>query len=247
MEDGQPDQQVEVVEQVSGGGEAAPVPEQTDDLATKYALLEERHKHSSSEMSRIAGELKELNQWKQDQASSLTTQQQGDGFPTESEYIAHWVKNDKTELEAKEEYRREQFWRNQIQSVQVQNRALANRLKFAEEERERGFTSMNPEAKEAVEFWKDNPVMDALPVTEKIAQYKSTRAKLSAGGRDLSAIKGAAGSSQAAGGSPKTSGPSADAAAIAEGFPCDKAKQEYNAVTNAAQNDAWEAKWTKKR
>ena len=239
------------------GGAQGDAEGQQLDLATENAILKERIKHSGEQAIREASDLKELKaQMAELRKSSLTaTQQQQAGnssqqamFPDKTSYIKYWTEHgEKTEKEASAEYDRERYTFNEIQQLRAQNEAILAKQKFDSQERESVSALANPEIKAAVEFFKDDAIMDSLPVSEKVMRYNkyvvAQRPQVS--GRDLSAIKGAAGST--VGGSGRGGTPSVtaeeDAAAKRSGFPSAAALKEYNKVNTEQEHRDWKTKW----
>lgn len=223
------------------------------ELATKYAVLEERYKHSSEEGVRLHQRVKELEAADKARASSLTTQphqklEQGATFPSRTEYIKHWTENgEKTDKEAAAEYEREfHYWqKDQIRDQQLE--ALAKRLNFESVERDRGLSSLHPKAKEAQEFWADNPAMSALPISEQIEHFDSVHKKLNAPlkvKRDLSEVQNATGSTVGGAGKMAPAGNGElDAKARVAGFPSHQAQLDMNKCLTQQDYSAWKLKY----
>jgi len=225
------------------------------DLAVEHAALKERYKHSSEEGLRLHNELKEAKDRlaRLEKQSSLTQQQQQQvgsqqaAFPDKQSYIRYWTEHgEKTEKEASAEYDRERFMFDSLQQLRAQQDAILAKQKYDAMEREAAMALTNPEAKAAVDFFKDDPIFDSLPVSEKIQRYNkyvvANRPKVE--GRDLSAIKGAAGST--VGGAAKQSASATaedDAVARGAGFPSMQAMRDFNNVHTAQEHAQWKAKW----
>lgn len=225
------------------------------DPAIELAALKERYKHSSEEGLRLHNELKEAkDRLSRLENSSLKQQQQQQGqqpaqamFPDKQSYIKYWTEHgEKTEKEASAEYDRERFMFDSLQQLRAQQDAILAKQKFDAMEREASLAMTNPEAKAAVDFFKDDPILDSLPVSEKIQRYNRyvVANKPKVEGRDLSAIKGAAGST--VGGAAKASASvtaEEDAMARNAGFPSMAAMRDFNNVKTAAEHAQWKTKW----
>lgn len=239
-----------------GGAQGAAEEGQQLDLATENAILKERIKLTGEQAIREAGDLKELKaQMAELQKRSLTNQQQQQTgqqsqqatFPDKQSYIKYWTENgEKTEKEASAEYDRERYTFNEIQQLRAQQEAILAKQKFDAQERESVSALANPEIKAAVDYFKDDPIMDSLPVSEKVMRYNKyvVAQRPTVSGKDLSAIKGAAGSTVGGSGRAAASVTAeADAAAKKAGFPSANAMSDYNKVTTPDEHSAWKLKW----
>lgn len=253
MENGQP-ALAEANEQVeSSNNTELQQKEVKPDVAVELATISERYKHSSQEGVRLHQENKDLKARLDslEKNSSLTKQSNENRLPDEETYVKWWTDNgEKTEKEARAEFKREYVQEAKFLALEETNRALMRRLQFEEEQREKGVLSINPLAIEANEFFKDIPEVNSLPLTDKIERYKIFQSKgiiPKSPGRDLTAIKSAAGTSIGSGSKSTVSPNTAfDDAARAAGFKSYQAQQELNKCQTQADYNTWNAKWNKK-
>lgn len=217
------------------------------DLATENAALKERIKHSTEQGVRVAEDLKglkeELAQLKKGNQQPAQAPEQ---FPAEAQYVKYWMEEgEMTEKQARAEYRRELSQWNDNRFIRTQLAALQNVQRFEAEQRERGLATLNPEAKEAEDFWKDIPAMDAMPITEKITAMKNLRTRMTPSGRDTTAIKAASGgpTGSANRGAATMDSSADDAEAKKAGFPSYKAMQEMTRCTTAEDYAAYKKRW----
>lgn len=239
--------------QVEGGEQGS------KNLEVELATVKERYKHSSEEGIRLHNELKEARERlaKLEQNSSLTQIQQQQqaprsGLPDRQTYVKYWTENgDKTEKEAAAEYDREVWLLSQVQGIQQAMELSTRRQQFEAQQREAAMTMLNPEAKEAEEFFKATPEfapMAGLPMTDKIKAYQALKPRLAQkpGGKDLSGIKAAAGGT--VGGSARGSGPVSstaedEATARRGGFPSAAAMRDFKSVHTDADYSEWAKRW----
>lgn len=227
----------------------------------QLALIKERYKHSSEEGIRLNKQLQREVEEKQELRQRLeklerNQQQQGSltkqaGFPSRDQYKSYWKeKGDKTDAEADAEYDREYAQWTEIQTIKTQNAALHNLLRLEAEQREKGYMNTDPVSREAVEFFKDIPELEAIPLADKVERYKAIKNKLvvTPSGRDLSQIKNATGGNVGGlGGSINTSNNSQlDDQAKSMGFPSWKAVEEANKIQTVAEMKAFKAKYRMK-
>lgn len=223
-------------------------------VTIEKAKLEERYAHSSTEAKRLNEALKaaeaKIAAFEQ---RSLTTQSQPsaqDSFPSREAYIKAAVENwDKTEKEAGADWQREHtLWQNQ-KYLENAIQALHNKQQFEAQLREQTHLQ-DPEAKEASEFFKKFPEIDALPTIEKVERYRTFKQQFGTqvSGRDTSAAKIAAGgaSSHASTRTAEVANPQADEFAKKAGYPSYKALMEFKNATTAKQHAELKAKYRMK-
>lgn len=215
---------------------------------------EKRYADSSAEAKRLYEENVRLKA-EQDAAAkarSLTEQQQQAQqaqFPARSQFVQFWTEKGWTEDAANARYDVELAQHNQVQFLHQSLQALGNRLKFKEAEIDQIATESNPDAAKAVEFWKDNPVMAALPVADQLKQYRSALTKMGVTPervtRDLTEKKrGASSPVGGGGGSPSAATSEQDDLARSLGYPSAKAQEEYvKTVRTVADHNAFCKKW----
>lgn len=237
----------EAAEQVQNG--------EPQELAVQLATIQERYKHSSTEGQRLHAENKRLQQelesTKQRSLTPAAPVQNQPQFPTRENYIK-WVTDtaEKTEKEAAFEYDRELHAFQKTQFLETQIKALTNLVRFKEQSDEQSLTALNPLAKEAQEFCKQIPELNALPISEKIARYEQLKPMLTpkASGKDLTAAKMAASGAQggAARALPEVNASEMDSMAKEAGFPSYKAMQEFSNVNSVVEREAFAKKWKMK-
>jgi len=221
------------------------------ELAKNLENLDKRYKDSSTEAKRLYEEnvklQARLEALEKNQSSLKAESEAAPAFPSEEEYVRYWTNQDKTEKEARAEYRREMAdyqFRNQVIEGQ---RALQNLLRLEIEQRNRGFVELNPVAKEAEEFFKENlPELSSLPIGDKIERYKNLKPKLvpKSDGKDLTAIKSAAGGSVGgAATTPQTQNSGMDEFAIKSGFKSYKQMIEASKCSTQADYAAYKKRW----
>jgi hypothetical protein len=243
-----------------GSDNPPPEPQKTEaELRAELETLRGRYQESTEEGKRRAAQVEELNTRLKslEQARSLTDQerqqQQANQFPTREQYADYWVAKGMTQEAAAARYDIDaaQFQREQFLAQQIQ--ALGNRMKFREELDAQLQAETNPDVKAAVDFWKDNAVMAALPIPEQLKAHKATLEKLGVTGardtrRQLDDVKRAATGAGVGGG--RGAAPAAtaeeDSQAKSLGFPSAKAMAEFSKCTTPAEARAWETKWKTK-
>jgi hypothetical protein len=236
--------------------------EQTQDVTPeqKLAVLSEKYKHSSGEARRLNEEKKaleeRLNALERDfRERSLTPQRDSQAtenrFPTEEEYVKTWVENgDKTEREARLEYKSNSvLWQNQ-QNLFKSIEAIAKRQQFESELREKSLYETSSEAKAATEMFKGIPYLEGLSAVQKMEVMKKLQPNLAprAEGRDTSLVKQAASGSVGNGASAATSAQNSqlDEIAKANGFPNWKVQEELRKCQTAEQYQAVKKKYNLK-
>jgi len=227
----------------SSGGEATKAPE--------GFVPEKRYEDSSREAQRLFGESQrlqgELDAARRSLKERDNQENQPQGFVPEDDFVKKWIEKGIPEDAARFMYQDRSQIHSAMQFMMMQNQAMANRMKFAEENSNKLSLESNPAIKQAVEFWKDVPAVAALPISEQADLYRK-KFQSSTGNRDLSAVKGAA--SSPAGGGGRGSAPSftaeQDTEARAANFPSAQAMKEYVNVQTEDQDKQWRAKWIKK-
>lgn len=221
-------------------------------LEAEFAVLKERYSHSSTEGKRLADELKRANE----RLQALETQrslkneevQQQDSFPSEEQYVRYWVENgDKTEKEARLEWRDKHIVHQNQMALMKGQEALIKRLTFEAELREKQAINNNPEAEKAQEFFKDVPEIASLPVIEQINRYKQLTKNFAVKpeGRDLSEVKRAASGIGPGTASAGQSNPNAqlDNEAKKNGYPSWKIQEEFRKCQTAEEHFALKQKY----
>lgn len=219
----------------------------------ELAVLKERYSHSSQEGKRLAEHNKMLEQRLHaiEQRSLTQNQVQEQGYPDEDSYVQKWVQDgDITEKQARLQYKTTKIlWDNQnvLQQALI---AEQNRNRFERELREKSLIETSPEARDAVEFSKGIPSLEALPTVEKIRAMKELRSRsgVRSEGRDLSAVKAAASGSPSGGSSRQADAPSAekDSKARAMGFPHWRAVEESNHIRTPQEWAQFKSKYKMK-
>ncbi len=153
-----------------------------------------------------------------------------------------------SEKEARAAYQREVYYDARMRNMESAIQAQANIARFEADQREKGFLSLDPLAKQASEFFKEFPEIDALPISEKTERYKKLQPhlKVQSEGRDLSAVKAAASSPAGSGGNAKMAGPSSsdqETTAKGAGFTSFQSMEEARACKTQADFKAWKTKW----
>lgn len=224
------------------------------DLATEIALVKERYSHSSAEGKRLAEENKQLNlrlAALENRSLKSDSNNQSTAFPSEESYIQYAVENEKTEKEARMEYREKKiFWDNQ-QALSTTIQALMNKQRFDAELNEKSYIEQSPEAQKAIESFKGIPELESLPMVEQVQRYKEIQKRMGVkvDGRDMSRVKMAAsgtGAGISTGASFETPNAEKDTAAKAAGFPSWKAAQEMQQCKTAEQAKAIKLKYKMK-
>jgi hypothetical protein len=220
-------------------------------------VLAEKYKHSSGEARRLNEELKaarEQNEALQREIRERSLTPQRDNqvtearFPNEDEYIKALVENgDKTEKEARWEYKNNQIlWQNQ-QNLYKAMEAMNKRQQFESELRQKELYETSPDAKAAVEFFKGTPRLEDLPMADKIEAYKKLQPRITpqSSGRDLSSVKMAASGSQGNGasGAVVANNSQLDEAAKQAGFKSWKHQEDVRSCKTADQFDAIRKKY----
>lgn len=227
-----------------GAPQTPSLEQQNAELREKLARTEEQFSNSSREAHRLVEELKAFKT-SQEQKAAPKVQ----GFISKDEYVRYWTEHDKTEKEATAEYDREKTYFENQMFLSTENQALRNQLRYLEEQNGRTFELTNPQAKEAVEYFRDIPEIDALPVSEKIDRLQKIRAKSpKVEGRDLSALKSSAGGPVGGSGARSIESPDANMDKIAreKGYPSWKALQELTQCKTQADKDSWNRKYKSK-
>lgn len=223
--------EAQLVEQTTGTEAAEAITSPAEQPVEKIDY-QKRYSDSSAEAKRLHEEniavKAKAEQLEKQLASKNSPQPQEFQFPSEDMYVKDLIENhDKTEKEARWEYRRDSYQFQTQKNLIAQNQALANALKFKDQQTERGMVELNPSAKEAVDFCDQIPELSALPLSEKIQRYNKLRPQLvpRSNGRDLSSVKASAsagmGSGSVAGDGATSSQNDADAKAA--GFPSHEA------------------------
>jgi hypothetical protein len=172
-------------------------------------------------------------------------------FPSKSEYVRNLVENhDKTEKEAAWEYDKDLYNFNTTRNLIAQNQALSNAIRFKDQQNDRGLVELNPSAKEAMEFCKQFPEFDALPLSEKIQRYNTLKPLLvpKGNGRDLSSVKAgaSAGVGSGSGRGEGVDNSQNDADARAAGFPSHEAMMATSRAKTAEEFAAVKKKYNLK-
>ncbi len=219
----------------------------------EFIKLQSRYEESGKEAKRLAERLEKIEaaqQVQQEQKSSLT--QREPSFPDEASFIKYRMENDDfTERQARAQYQVEKFYHNEIMAQKIATQALAKELKFSRTQIDRTLGATNPDLQKANEFFKDLPELAALPPADKLARYQTMMTKITPamGGRDTSAIKGAAsGYSGSGSGRNGTAGMDdvLEQRAKDNGFQSMKHMKEIQACTSQEDYDQVSAKWRKK-
>lgn len=230
--------------------ESAPV-----DPAVELATIKERYAASSREGQRLAkveAELTSRLNRLEDEKRSLTVRQnqapQQAGFPNEAQYVAWHVDNaDMTEKQARANYLSSKYFNDVQQGLQQQISALMNMQRFEAEQQQRIALIDPGAAKEASEFFKDIPEMNALPVAEKVERLNLIKEKtrIKVDGRDMTAIKSAAGGSVGSGAGRAAPLIDSDLEGRAKAIGLKSAEQmkDLSGCSNHEQYAAYKAKW----
>lgn len=218
---------------------------------------EKRYADSSKEAKRLYEENVRLKA-EQDALAKVRSlneqdrQAQQQQFVPRDQFVEFWTAKGATPewAQARYDIEHEQFKREVFRDQQIQ--ALANRQKFREELDEQIQEQTNPMAQAANAFWKNNAVMMALPLPDRIKYHKDALERMGLDGerstrRDLTAVKQAAGG-PTGGRSGGTASATAeeDAQAKTLGFPSARAMADFSKCTTAAEARAWEQKWKTK-
>lgn len=242
---GQPDQAANI------GEDGQPV--QKPNLEVELAKLSERYSASSTEGKRLADENKQLMaRLTALEQRSLTKPENTDvGYPSEDSYVKFALENDKTEKEARLEYKKDLIQHQNLLAIKAQNEAILNRLKYESQLQERAYTENSPDAKEAIEAFKNIPALNALSTVEKVEYFKTLKTNLipKADGRDLSQVKMAAsGSSNTGSGrGMETSNPKFDQIAKDAGYPNYKVMLEFRNASTAEEHASLKKKYNIKK
>jgi hypothetical protein len=237
---------------VVGANNADTGNEQTDTSKTvpveafeKVQAELEKTKGQYEESGREAKRIKERLEQIERAQSSLNNQPQA--FPSEDQVVTHLSeKLGFTQDQARHQYQVERFYFEKTAALETAMKALGNQMKFSGDQFSKVVADSNPAAKEATEFCAAFPELDALPIAEKIERYTSYKARQVPKGRDLSAIKSAAGGATGSGvgGAAGASGPAGmDAIARDAGFASAKHMEEVRTATTQSEYDAIAAKY----
>lgn len=208
---------------------------------------EKRYSDSSAEAKRLfEGKAKaeaELAALKSSSLKSDTEGSQVPQFPSEVQVVNHLVNNfEFTEKQAKFMHDRDKAFFEQQNQLIVQNKALANLVRYKTDQFEKGFSSLDPLAKEAAEFFNDVPEINALSATEKTDRYRKIMEKkgMKISGRDTSAAKSAAGGSVGGSSGLLQGSGSSQNETIAKSLGWStKAFEEYANVSTETDHKAW--------
>lgn len=223
----------------------------SNDLQAKVAKLEEQYSASSREAHRLVEELKQEREARIRLESSLTKNNEAQqGFPPEETYVKHWVELGTDEKVARAQYRESKLNYDNQMFLNKQLAALQNQFQFQRQESERAFQETNSEAQKAVDFWKDSPVMNALPIADRISEMKRAQSKLGVKieGRDTTAIKLAAsggGSGSGARSVDQSNTSQLDQEAKNAGFSCYKEMDECSKATTPQEYAEYKKRWKK--
>ena len=225
-------------------------PESPEQLKIRLARTEERYSYSSAEGKRLYEENKKLQERlttleKGKDSSSLTTQNQSlPDVNTIMRYKMEQVGMD--EKAARHQAEIEVGMMSQMRALQVQNQALANQMRFQNEQNSRLAVESNPIFKEAEQFFADIPEMAGVSPADKVERLRAFKAKMNpqASGRDTSAIKGAAGSTVGDGtASQPTAATQNEQIAKDSGFGNFKQMEDFAGVKTDADYKAYKQRW----
>lgn len=224
--------EAQLAEQATGTPDAAITSPEGAQAEAPKIDWEKRYSDSSSEAKKLheekikaetKAEMLEKALQEKEQAKNQNSYQ----LPDKNTYAKNLVDSaDKSEKEAIWEADRDLYFHNTFRNQQAQIQALANAVKFKDQQTERGMVELNPIAKEAVEFCDQVPELAALPLSEKIARFNKFKPLLvpKSGGLDLSSVKQGASAGMGSGkarGEIETS--SLDSSAQEIGFPSHEA------------------------
>lgn len=220
-------------------------------LQKRLTELEEKYSASSREAHRLVDEVKSEREARLRLESSLTKNNEAQqGFPPEETYVQHWVGLGVDKDVARAQYRESKLNYDNQMFLNKQLAALQNQLQFQRQEQDRAFQETNPEVQKAVDFWKDSPVMNALPIADRISEMKRAQSKLGVKieGRDTTAIKLAAsggGSGSGARSVDTSNSSNLDQEARKSGFSCFKEMEECGNATTPQEYAEYKKRWKK--
>lgn len=219
---------------------------------SEVELLQKRYSDSSreakklfEEKTRFEAEAKALR----DQLSSLkneTAQTRPLEFPSKAIAVKSLVEQyEFSEKQAEIMYERDRATWEQNQELARRNDGLVNILRHMKEQNDKGIINMDPVSKEADEFCRDIPELNALPIQEKRARYLAIQEKkgVKVSGRDTTAAKLAAGGT-VGGGARGSSSSSQGNDEIAKSLGWSgKALEDFATVKTDADMAIWQKKY----